>query len=155
MKLPACHLILLAALAGIPTGPCGAEEVAPAAGAVDGNAITALASEPATVRLAAGARAAFLITERRADGFEVDATETVVLSLSGPDKAVLEAPGVLRARQAGSLLVIATKGTHRLEIPVEITAPSTEPVSFVRDVLPILGKSGCNAGACHAKAAWQ
>ncbi|MES2469498.1 MAG: DUF1549 and DUF1553 domain-containing protein [Verrucomicrobiota bacterium] len=155
MKLTACHLILFAALAGILTGPSGAQEVAPAAGAADGNTITALVGEPASMRLAAGARAAFLITERRADGFEADATETAVLSLSEPDKAVIEAPGVLRARQAGSLVVIATKGTHRLEIPVEITAPSTEPVSFVRDVLPILGKSGCNAGACHAKADGQ
>lgn len=25
------------------------------------------------------------------------------------------------------------------------------PVSFVRDVLPVLSKAGCNAGACHAK----
>ncbi len=27
-----------------------------------------------------------------------------------------------------------------------------EPLSFVRDIQPILTKSGCNAGACHAKA---
>ncbi len=27
----------------------------------------------------------------------------------------------------------------------------TEPLSFVRDVLPVLSKAGCNAGACHAK----
>jgi WD40 repeat protein len=25
------------------------------------------------------------------------------------------------------------------------------PVSFVRDILPVLSKAGCNAGACHAK----
>jgi mono/diheme cytochrome c family protein len=30
-------------------------------------------------------------------------------------------------------------------------ARATAPVSFVRDVLPVLSKAGCNAGACHAK----
>lgn len=29
---------------------------------------------------------------------------------------------------------------------------SAEPLSFVRDIQPILTKTGCNAGACHAKA---
>lgn len=29
---------------------------------------------------------------------------------------------------------------------------TAEPLSFVRDIQPILTKSGCNAGACHAKA---
>jgi len=31
-------------------------------------------------------------------------------------------------------------------------ADSSHPLSFVRDVQPILTKAGCNAGACHAKA---
>ncbi len=33
-------------------------------------------------------------------------------------------------------------------------APAKQ-VSFVRDVLPVLGKAGCSAGACHAKADGQ
>ena len=32
--------------------------------------------------------------------------------------------------------------------PAVTAAP---PVSFVRDVLPIIGKAGCNSGSCHAK----
>ncbi|MBM3876592.1 MAG: S-layer protein, partial [Verrucomicrobia bacterium] len=31
-------------------------------------------------------------------------------------------------------------------------ASPDKPVSFVNDVLPVLGKAGCNAGTCHAKA---
>ena len=30
-------------------------------------------------------------------------------------------------------------------------APANVPLSFVRDVLPVLSKAGCNAGSCHAK----
>ncbi|MEZ6086660.1 MAG: hypothetical protein R3C05_01240 [Pirellulaceae bacterium] len=32
------------------------------------------------------------------------------------------------------------------------TEPSSRPVSFTNDVVPILTKAGCNAGVCHAKA---
>lgn len=32
------------------------------------------------------------------------------------------------------------------------TGLAAEPLSFVRDVQPVLTKAGCNAGACHAKA---
>ena len=35
--------------------------------------------------------------------------------------------------------------------PEEPAAPANPPPSFMRDVLPVLSKAGCNAGACHAK----
>ncbi len=130
----------------------GAEEVAPAA-ADEG--ISALVCEPATLRLEAGQRAAFLITERHRDGMERDATETAAVALSAPDQAVLESPGALRARGVGRLVLTATLGNHRVELPVEIVEASAAAPSFMRDVLPILGKTGCNAGACHAKADGQ
>jgi WD40 repeat protein len=34
-------------------------------------------------------------------------------------------------------------------------APGPAPLSFTNDILPILGKAGCNTGACHAKASGQ
>jgi len=37
------------------------------------------------------------------------------------------------------------------EVPAAPTAPSNPAPSFIRDVLPVLSKAGCNAGACHAK----
>src|SRR3954469_5168923 len=33
-----------------------------------------------------------------------------------------------------------------------MAADLSRPLSFVRDIQPILTKSGCNAGSCHAKA---
>ncbi len=112
---------------------------------------SALVAQPPQLRLAAGERAAFLITEKRADGFEVDATDRVVITVKEPAAASVESPGVLRARTAGPAVITATLGAHRVELPVEITAPSAQPASFVRDVLPVFGRAGCNAGACHAR----
>ena len=48
----------------------------------------------------------------------------------------------------GALLVISAFG---LSSSMNATEEHT-PVSFVRDVVPILTKAGCNSGACHAKA---
>ncbi|MDP1590288.1 MAG: DUF1549 and DUF1553 domain-containing protein [Prosthecobacter sp.] len=39
-----------------------------------------------------------------------------------------------------------------LFICIATTSLAAEPLSFVRDIQPILTKAGCNAGACHAKA---
>ena len=33
--------------------------------------------------------------------------------------------------------------------PAAMSAPETRPVSFTNDVMAVLGKAGCNAGACH------
>ncbi len=133
--------------------PAGAQEAPAAPPPEDG--IRALVSEPPALRLEVGQRAAFLITEQRRDGFAVDATETATVELSAPEQAVLESPGVLRARAAGRIVLTAARGNHRVELPVEIVDPSAAAPSFMRDVLPILGKTGCNAGACHAKADGQ
>ena len=47
-----------------------------------------------------------------------------------------------------------TTTTHLVSLVMMIATASlaAEPLSFVRDIQPILTKSGCNAGACHAKA---
>ena len=37
------------------------------------------------------------------------------------------------------------------ETPEQPAAPANPAPSFMRDVLPVLSKAGCNAGACHAK----
>ncbi len=39
--------------------------------------------------------------------------------------------------------------------PVASREASSPPVSFLRDVLPVLNRAGCSAGACHAKAEGQ
>jgi hypothetical protein len=44
----------------------------------------------------------------------------------------------------------ATGGDLRLQLP-----PQNETISFVRDVMPVISRLGCNAGACHAKPAGQ
>jgi hypothetical protein len=60
------------------------------------------------------------------------------------------------ARQSSStrrVAVVAVVGLALLTAIGPLTAIAGEPgVSFVNDVMPVLTKSGCNVGACHAKA---
>lgn len=44
---------------------------------------------------------------------------------------------------------------HALLAMIAIAAAPERPVTFERDVLPILTRAGCNAGACHGKARGQ
>ncbi|MGI8601562.1 MAG: DUF1553 domain-containing protein [Verrucomicrobiales bacterium] len=49
-----------------------------------------------------------------------------------------------------------TSGSMALTKQPDVTdapsvAPKSQPPSFLRDVLPVLSKAGCNAGSCHAK----
>jgi hypothetical protein len=113
--------------------------------------VTALSAEPARLKIRAGESDHFLVSARLADGFETDATDSVTLTPSAPDLVALEPGGMVRALKAGSGTIAAVLGGQRVEIPVEIVPAAKAPPTFVHDVLPVLSKAGCNAGACHAK----
>lgn len=72
--------------------------------------------------------------------------------------AGVKSTGGLVAAAPGSYFspVKAGKGTivlgalgRRLAVPVTVRSMGAPPVSFVRDIEPILAKTGCNAGTCH------
>ncbi|MFN0130402.1 MAG: DUF1549 and DUF1553 domain-containing protein [Verrucomicrobiales bacterium] len=165
MKLPSIVTIVAVSLAGL--GPSwGASETevvaptavpAPAAatalpeslGLAD--AIVALVGEPASLAVPEGGRVSFLITARNADGTESDVTELATLTPSAADLIAIEGLGIMRGRAAGSMVLTAEWRGRRVEIPVTVSPQPAQPSTFVRDVLPVLGRSGCNAGACHAK----
>ncbi len=52
----------------------------------------------------------------------------------------------------GRLLFASLAAWFALAYPVNPARAADGPVSFVNEVVPILTKSGCNSGVCHAKA---
>jgi len=63
-----------------------------------------------------------------------------------------ESDGQLTGKTEGTGNLTAKMGEHTLSIPVEVVPSNQEsPLSFVRDILPILSRAGCNGGSCHAK----
>src|SRR5262249_31107173 len=58
--------------------------------------------------------------------------------------------GVLRAAGDGEAAVTVAAGGRTVTVPVRVRNAAAEtPVSFTRDVVPVLTKAGCNQGACH------
>jgi hypothetical protein len=128
----------------------GAAKAAPLK--IESSEIAKLTASPERLRLRVGEQAHVLITAQLKDGLEADVTDTATLRLASQEFAGLETGGVVRSRKAGAEKLTAELGDQRVEIPIEIVAAAeAETPTFVRDVLPVLSKAGCSAGACHAK----
>jgi len=115
--------------------------------------VAGLSASPPKLSLRVGEQVHFLISAKLKDGFDVDATDTVTISGSPGGLWKRDGKFALRGLQTGADVLVTIVGEHRVELPVEITsaAAGDQPPTFVRDVLPILSKAGCSAGACHAK----
>jgi hypothetical protein len=93
-----------------------------------------------------------LVFGKTADGRERDLSRQA--KLAAADEAIkIDAEGfVSPIREGETRIRIEAEGT-RVEVPVSIHGLSeSHPVTFVRDVMPILNKVGCTAGTCHGAA---
>jgi hypothetical protein len=117
----------------------------------------ALLVRPGAVRLEAPeASEQILVFDRRADGALVDVTRIAAYqSVPAGVVTVLPSGRVLPLRDGRANIQIQVAG-RTASVPVEVRdLAAPRPVSFERDVVPVLSKAGCNAGACHGKAEGQ
>jgi hypothetical protein len=125
-------------------GPPAAKAIAPA--------VVGLRIEPPALTLTSprdGRR--FIVRGQSADGTWLDLTRSAAARVSG-DAVRLEGGFVEPAKYGKAVVLISAAGKQG-QLPVTVTGQgSPAPVSFVRDVMPIFGKSGCNAGTCHGGA---
>src|SRR5262249_39697101 len=64
--------------------------------------------------------------------------------------ALVDSSGTVRPVADGSTTVTVTANGKTASIPVTVKLAKAEvPTNFVREVLPVLTKAGCNQGACH------
>lgn len=88
----------------------------------------------------------------RPDGITVDVSDQVAWRLENPALARIENLIVYPTADGDTELVGAWNG---MEARVKLTLTQTatpRTVSFERDVMPVLTKSGCNTGSCHGAA---
>jgi hypothetical protein len=82
-----------------------------------------------------------------------DLTRTAAYEVVEPKIVAVDATGLVRANAEGRTVIVVRSGKEEVRIPVEVTGLKTPPpVSFETQVMPILTRAGCNAGACHGKA---
>jgi hypothetical protein len=85
-----------------------------------------------------------------ADGRQRDLTAEAKFRNSAPGVAVVDASGLIRAVGDGQAVITVDVGARTATVPVQVRrAKSDVPVSFTREVVPVLTKAGCNQGACH------
>ena len=112
--------------------------------------------EPAeAVVLGSDGSAQLVVSGRGNDGRSVDLTHdpSVRYQSLDPRVARVEAGGVVRPAGDGEARILVRSGDRAASARVVVEDfADRRPVSFAGEVVPILTKAGCNAGACHGKA---
>ena len=138
LVLPAfCGLFVLSTFSAAGTGPSKAKlEVFPQG---------IVMSDPREVRRV-------LISLQQADGSKLDLTGASKLTTTS-DVVRIDESGVIHPVKDGVAVIEAAANgmTARFEVTVRGLSEK-HPVGFVKDVVPILGKAGCNSGPCHGGA---
>ncbi len=136
--------ICLAALLAVVPGGVAAESAA----AVKFESIAAF---PDSLQLQAGAAGHSLrVSGRDAGGFEHDFSNAKLVS-DQPAIASINERGEIVGLKVGRATVTATVGERKATVEVEVGPAPERGLSFQLDVLPVLTRTGCNLGGCHAK----
>jgi hypothetical protein len=93
-----------------------------------------------------------LVVASRDDGVTLDVTGEAAIRLSDESIARLDSHTLYPVADGSAKLVAEYQG-HQAEASVAVAdATADRPISFHLDVMPILMRAGCNAGACHGAA---
>jgi hypothetical protein len=120
-----------------------------AAGEIEVTPQTATLDQPeATLQL--------LVSQTVEAGRKVDLTRTVKYRSENDQIARVDELGLVTPMADGetSVVVKHPEGTARVTVRVQGIA-QPQPLSFPRDIIPILTKASCNTGGCHGKAEGQ
>jgi hypothetical protein len=136
-----------------PTAKVSASKAAAAAKSVADEKIVELRVEPSKIVFTDPRESRrLLVFGKTSDGRERDLTRQA--KLVPADEAVkVDADGFLSAVKEGETRIRIQAEGVQTELPVSIHGlKEPHPVTFVRDVMPILNKVGCTAGTCHGAA---
>jgi hypothetical protein len=86
------------------------------------------------------------------NGLRKDVTHEARLTPQSPNIAIDSDGYVIPKSKGDAQLTIAAEGLTTT-VPVHVTDASPQSVDFVREVIPVLGKVGCNQGTCHGSQA--
>jgi hypothetical protein len=85
-----------------------------------------------------------------ADGYSLDLRSQTRFSSANPKVATVDEQGWVRPVASGQTQVVVSVAGQTRSVPVNVQLPPAEPPrSFRHEVMAVLSKAGCNAGACH------
>lgn len=111
--------------------------------------ITKLEIIPSSVELQ-GSRDArrIIVIGRTADGVGYDLTAEAVIKPAA-EIVTVDKKGFVFPRTAGETKLSVTAAGQQAEVAVRVIDVTEKPVSFVREIMPLMSRVGCNAGTCH------
>ncbi|MBI1784906.1 DUF1549 domain-containing protein, partial [Candidatus Sumerlaeota bacterium] len=114
--------------------------------------IQSLVLEPASLALENGrdARKA-IVWGVTAAGEKIDLTGDAKLEPGSPNVSI-DSDGYVHGVKEGEGKVAVSFAGRAAELPVTVKSAAKPPVRFVRDIMPIMAKVGCNQGTCHGSA---
>src|SRR3954471_3224940 len=71
---------------------------------------------------------------------------------SGSRVIAIGSDGYIRGKEKGTAEVSVHAANLQAKLPVNVANVEVPPIGFVRDVMPIMTRVGCNAGTCHGSA---
>lgn len=118
---------------------------------VDVPEITALKVHPESLTLEhARDGRRILVSGQTKDGNWVDVTTWAELKPTTGVK--IHEDNYIFPEEVGSTSISVSVKNITTELPVAVKSIDAPPVSFVRDVMPVLSHAGCNNGTCHGSA---
>ncbi len=144
------HVFALLGALGISTGSLAADESRAKESLPPGAKLVGLEARPKSIALKNPFEYSQLIlTGTLESGEKVDVTRLVKIQAPA-NLAKVSPTGLVRPVADGKGTLKVSFADKSVNILIEVLGQKQTPqVSFVRDVMPVLGKVGCNAGTCH------
>ncbi len=94
----------------------------------------------------------FIAVAKRSDDVTVDVTEQATWKLADKQYARIDG-NQLHPVADGQTELICQFGGNEIRVPVEVNRSEEKlPISFEKDIVPVMTRSGCNTGSCHGAA---
>jgi len=117
---------------------------------------SAVADPPSLTLTGPSSRHSLLIHGKKSDGQLFDLTRVAKFTTQNPALASVSTNGVVRGVADGQTAIDVEVQGQKLTVPVRVVgATRTREFHFENDILPLLGRYGCNSSGCHGKAEGQ
>jgi hypothetical protein len=94
----------------------------------------------------------FIAVVRRSDDVTLDVTDTANWKLVDNKFAKIEGSRLVPLAD-GETELVCDFGSTQIRVPVKVSRSAEKlPISFEKDIVPIMTRSGCNTGSCHGSA---
>jgi len=116
-----------------------------------GPTVASIEVEPANIKIAKPSEyAQILITAKMSDGTRADVTRMAKITAAKGDVVQIDSRGMVRPDKDGATAINISFMGRTASLPANVSGLNVAlKPDYVRDIMPITSKLGCNQGTCH------